>query len=111
MSKTKGTDRAEAPAAAGGEDGRTAPNVSTTAGQPGNTRKSRLLTFVLAVIVVWGFGTYAYIYFFPHLIYNALERAMVRQGIGATANGVPSPGIPVNTLFAMSDLAGRPGRF
>ena len=41
----------------------------------------------------------------PHLLYNALERAMVQRGIGATTNETPSSGILVNTLFAMSALA------
>ncbi len=41
----------------------------------------------------------------PHLLYNALERAIVQHGIGATTSGGSSSGIPVNTLFAMSALA------
>jgi hypothetical protein len=52
-----------------------------------------------------GLGAYAYIYFFPHLIYNALERAMVQKGIGATTSGSRSSSIPINTLFAMPALA------
>jgi hypothetical protein len=105
MSKMKSKDRSGAPVSASGEEGRSVPNVAPTAVQAGNTRKARLLTFAVAVIVVWGLGAYAYIYFMPHLLYNALERAMVQRGIGATTNGTPSSGIPVNTLFAMSALA------
>jgi hypothetical protein len=103
--KIKSKDKAGAPIAASGEDGRTVPTVSTEAVQAGNRRKARLLTFALAVIVVWGLGTYAYTYFLPHLVYNAVERAMTQRGIGATTNGTPSSGIPINTLFTMSALA------
>jgi hypothetical protein len=99
------TDRAEVTVAAGGEEGNMVPNISAATNQHGNTRKPRLLTFALAAIVMWALGTYAYIYFFPHLIYNTLQREIVQHGIGATTNGLPSSGIPVNTLFAMSDLA------
>ena len=105
MSKIKSKGRAGAPVAASEEDGRTVPTVSTATVQARNRRKARLLTFALAVIVVWGLGTYAYTYFLPHLVYNAVERAMTQHGISATTNGTPSSGIPVNTLFAMSALA------
>jgi hypothetical protein len=54
---------------------------------------------------MWALGTYAYIYFYPHLLYNALEKAIVQKGLGATTSAGTSIGIPVNTLFAMPDLA------
>ena len=56
--------------------------------------KSHLRAFALAAVVMWVPGTFAYIYFFPHFVSNALNRA-VRHGLG----------IPVNTLYAMSGLA------
>ncbi len=105
MPKMKRKDRRGAPVSASGEAGCSVPSVAPTAVQAENTRKVRLLTFALAVIVVWGLGTYAYIYFMPRLLYNALKQAMVQRGIGATPHGTPSSGIAVNTLFAMSALA------
>jgi hypothetical protein len=59
----------------------------------------------VAAIFAWGLGTYAYIYFMSRLFYNGLERTMTRRGIGAATNGTPSAGIPVNSLYAMSNLA------
>jgi hypothetical protein len=53
MSKMKITGKAEAPVAAGGEGDRTVATVSITAVRHGNTRKSRLLMFGVAVIKVW----------------------------------------------------------
>ena len=88
----------------GGED-HSAPTDTTTAVQARGRRKAHLLTFALAVIVAWGLGAYAYIYFFPHLLYNALERAIVQHGIAATTSGGSSSGIPVNTFYAMPALA------
>src|SRR5690349_20760271 len=105
MKKMKSKDRRDGPVSGSGEEGRSAPNVAPLAVQAGNTRNARLLTFALAAIVVWGLGTYACIYFMPRLLYNTLERAMIQRGMGATTNGTPSSGIPVNTLFAMSALA------
>jgi hypothetical protein len=64
-------------------------------------RKHHLRTFILAVVAAWVLGTCAFVYFYPHLIYNALERAMVKHGI----SGDGSSGIPVNTLYAMPELA------
>jgi hypothetical protein len=46
-----------------------------------------------------------YIYFLPHLFYNRLERVIVQRGLGFTTTGGSSSGIPVNTLYAMPDLA------
>jgi hypothetical protein len=67
-----------------------------------NIKNKHLLTFVLIIFVAWGLGTFIYIYFFPHLIYNSLERAIVRHGVGTTTN---SSSIPINTLYTMSTLA------
>jgi hypothetical protein len=60
-----------------------------------------LLTFAVAVLVVWGVGTYAYIFFSPRLTYYLLEQAVVSHGLG----GRGSPGIPINTLYTMPTLA------
>lgn len=80
--------------------------MKSEAVQTGGRRKAHhLLTFAVTVIAVWALGTYAYIYFYPHLLYNALEKAIVQKGIGVTTSGGSSSGIPVNTLFAMPDLA------
>jgi hypothetical protein len=64
-------------------------------------RHVRLLTFAVTVLVVWGVGTYAYIFFAPRLIYNDWERAIVQHGISASS----SSGIPINTLYTMPTLA------
>jgi hypothetical protein len=74
MSKMKSKDRAGAPVAAGA--------ATTARAKPG--RKTRLLAFAVAAILVWGSGAYAYIYFMPHMYYNAARRAMIRHGIGTT---------------------------
>jgi len=63
-------------------------------------RKFHLLTFGVAVVLAWGLGTYAYIYFYPHLFYNTIQKAIVQRGMGAVSGG-----IPVNTLYAMPGLA------
>ncbi|MGO8947436.1 MAG: DUF1254 domain-containing protein [Ktedonobacterales bacterium] len=63
--------------------------------------KVHLLTFAVTVLVVWGVGTYATIYFFPRLLYNRLENAVVQHGLGSSG----SPGIPINTLYTMPTLA------
>ncbi len=62
----------------------------------------RLRLFALIVLVVWGVGTVAYIDYYPHLIYNAWDNAIVKNGDGATPN---SSGIPVNTLYTLTTLA------
>jgi len=63
--------------------------------------KVHLLTFAVTVLVVWGVGTAAYVFFSPRIIYNTLERTVVSHGIGGNA----SPGIPINTLYTMPTLA------
>jgi hypothetical protein len=76
------------------------PAVSAASGRSWPTRHPRLFTFLLAAVIVWGVGAAVYIYFYPHLIYDALERAIVTRGIGAATGG-----IPVNTIHTMTDLA------
>lgn len=63
--------------------------------------KVYVLTFALTVLVVWGVGTYAYIFFSPRLLYSGLENAVVNHGLG----GSGSPGIPINTLYTQPTLA------
>jgi len=67
-------------------------------GVPGNN-------ILLSAVIVWGVGAVVYIYFYPHLIYNAWEKALVNQGVSPAENGAPAVGIPVNTIYAMPDLA------
>jgi hypothetical protein len=104
MSKKKSKNSASASSKASGENYRTVTTNDIPAVQARKSRKTHLLTFAVTAIIAWGLGTFAYIYFYPHLVYNALERTMVRHGIGATTSE-GSSGIPVNTLFAMPDLA------
>ena len=85
--------------------GGTIPTVSTPSVQAPGRGKSHLLTFTVAVIIMWTLATPTYIYFFPHIFYNQLERIIVQRGIGATTTGGSSSGIPINTLYAMPDLA------
>ncbi len=81
------------------------PAVSTAAGRSWPARHPRLFTFLLSAVMVWGVGAVVYLYFYPHLIFNAWEKALVNQGVSAAENGAPAVGIPVNTLYAMPDLA------
>ena len=63
--------------------------------------KAPLLTFALTVLIVWGVGTFAYIYFSPRLAYYAVEQSVLSHGIG----GSGSAGIPINTLYTTPTLA------
>ena len=54
---------------------------------------SQLIPFVAVAIIVWVFGTVAFLYFWPAMTYSAFKRAAVRHGLG----GGP---IPINTLYA-----------
>jgi hypothetical protein len=101
----KNEDRVEPSIAFDGEEHNGAASNAIPAFQARGRKKSHLLTFALAMILTWGLGTYAYIYFYPHFFYNKLERVIVQRGIGAITTGGSSSGIPINTLFAMPDLA------
>ena len=59
---------------------------------------SRLMTFVVVAVIVWGLGTFVFLYFWPPITYSAYKRAVVRHGLG----GDP---IPINTLYAVPTLA------
>jgi hypothetical protein len=74
---------------------------SPPAGKPPSQWKVHLLTFAVTVLVVWALGAFALIYFYPRLIYNGLQSAVVSHGLG----GSGSPGIPINTLYTQPTLA------
>src|SRR6516164_11328800 len=59
---------------------------------------SQLITFVVVAVIVWGLGTFVFLYFWPPITYSAYKRAVVRHGLG----GDP---IPVNTLYAVPTLS------
>ena len=59
---------------------------------------SQLITFVVVAIIVWGLGTFVFLYFWPSITYSAYKRALVVHGLG----GDP---IPVNTLYAVPTLS------
>jgi hypothetical protein len=63
--------------------------------------KAPLITFAVTLLVVWGIGTFAYIYFSPRLTYYLLEQAIVHNGLGGS--GVPD--IPINSLYTIPNLA------
>ncbi len=61
--------------------------------------RSPLFPFAAVAVIVWGLGTFVFIYFWPPITYNgAYKRAIVQHGLG----GGP---IPVNTLYAVPTLA------
>lgn len=62
----------------------------------------QLHLFALIVLLVCGVGTVAYVYYYPHLIYNAWDNAIITYGDGATPNAT---GIPANTLYTVPTLA------
>jgi hypothetical protein len=76
-------------------------SASSAAAKPRGKWKVYLLTFAVTVLVVWGVGTYAYIFFSPRLIYYTLEQVIVSNGLG----GSGAPDIPINTLYTMPTLA------
>jgi hypothetical protein len=55
-------------------------------------KHKHLLTFGSAMLVAWALGTLLFVYFWPHLVYNHFESAIIKKGFG----GGP---IPVNTLY------------
>ncbi|MFT3889245.1 MAG: DUF1254 domain-containing protein [Arachnia sp.] len=64
------------------------------------TRRPRhLLIFAVTVLVTMLVAAPAYTYFYPRLVYGALQKVIVRNGLGSGS------GIPPNTLFTVSDLA------
>ena len=59
---------------------------------------SGLIGFALIAAIVWGLGTFIFIYLWPTFAYSAYKRAVVQHGLG----GGP---IPVNTLYATPTLS------
>jgi hypothetical protein len=51
-------------------------------------------TYVAVALIVWGLGTFVFIYLWPLITYSAFKRAILKHGLG----GGP---IPVNTLYAV----------
>ncbi len=51
-------------------------------------------TYAAVAIIVWGLGTFVFVYFWPRITYRAFKRAILTHGLG----GGP---IPVNTLYAV----------
>jgi hypothetical protein len=58
-----------------------------------------VLIFAVTLLVVWGVGAAAYVFFSPRFAYSRVENAIV-SGRGS---GVPA--IPVNTLYTQPTLA------
>lgn len=56
------------------------------------SRHIHVIRFGSVVTVVWAVGTFLFIYFWPHLVYNHFRRAIVDQGFG------DGP-VPINTLY------------
>ncbi len=76
-------------------------STSPSAAKARTRWKIHLLTFTLTALVVWGAGTYTFIYLFPRLLYNGVESTVVNHGLG----GSDPAGIPVNTVYTMPTLA------
>lgn len=55
-------------------------------------KHKHLVTFGSATAAAWLAGTFLFIYFWPHLVYNHFRRAIVDQGLG------DGP-VPINTLY------------
>lgn len=64
-------------------------------------KHKNLFTFGLALIIVWVLGAFAFIYFYPQITYNGVERLVTQRGVDANT----SSGIPINTLYAVPELA------
>ncbi len=64
-------------------------------------RRPDLITFWKVAIVALAIGTVAFVYVYPSLIYNAWETDIVAHGVDAGSRS----GIPLNTLYAVPDLA------
>lgn len=92
-------------AAKNGSEKALSPAVSTAAGRSWPARHPRLSTFLLSAVIVWGVGAAILIYIYPRLIYNRWEKEIVSQGVSPAANAAPAVGVPVNTIYAMPDLA------
>jgi hypothetical protein len=77
------------------------PAAAAPAGKTRSRWPVHLLTFAVTVLLVWGGGAYAGIYFFPLVAYNRVANEVVNHGLG----GAGSTGIPLNTLYTQPTLA------
>jgi hypothetical protein len=59
-----------------------------------------IMPLAVAALVVWVFGTFAFIYYWPRITVVGFKRAILRRGFG----GGP---IPVNTLYAARDRSSQ----
>jgi len=59
-----------------------------------------IIPLAVAAIVVWVFGTLAFIYYWPRITVGGFKRAILTRGFG----GGP---IPVNTLYAVPDRSSQ----
>ena len=55
-------------------------------------KHKHLLTFGSVMLVAWAFGTFLFVYFYPHLVNNVYKKAIVNQGFGEGP-------VPINTLY------------
>lgn len=60
--------------------------------------RSPLFPFAAVAAILWGLGTFVFIYFWPSITCSAFKRAILKHGLG----GGP---VPVNTLYATPNLA------
>src|SRR5438876_1378987 len=62
-----------------------------------SVRRSELIPFAVVAVLVWGLGTFVFIYFWPRLTFTPFRRAV--------AHGLGGDPIPLNTLYAVPTLA------
>lgn len=91
-SEDKGMNSQERPAASGSSAD--SPGVRRSSGW-----KAHLLIFAVTLLVVWGVGAFAYIFFSPRFAYSRLENAIV------SGHNSGAPPIPINTLYTAPTLA------
>lgn len=58
---------------------------------------SNLRTFLIAMLVVWVVGIFAYLYFLPNIYYSSIEQTVLKNGFSPT-------GVPINTLYTAPGL-------
>jgi len=74
--------------------------MTTVPDEPTGKHKPRhLLIFAVTAIVTLVLGGSAYVFFYPSLLYNALDKVVTQKGLG------DGSGIPVNTLYTVPRLA------
>jgi len=65
-------------------------------------KHKHLLTFGSVMLVAWAPGTFLFVYFWPHLVYNHSERAILDKGFGDGPIPVNALSTEPQTLFADS---------